>query len=231
MKKWVSLLVVLCSFLVALPIIAVGQPRIEIPGGTVHEFGTIYRGESVTHDFLVKNAGTDTLIISGVTASCGCTGTMLSTSRIVPDSASVLKVTFSSGLFSGHVQKSVLVASNDTKTPLLSLYIKSNVIQVLGFDPGSLIFNVSADSIYRSKVMVKNLIDKPIRVLSLEPRYTGLDVKMEKRLLKPGDSAEVSASLKEKGGFEGYRGGSVILKTDFEPQRDQSLNVMVALHK
>ena len=224
-------LLALTSLSIGLTIAASSQPKIEFPEGTTYDFGTIYKGQAVTHHFELKNSGKDTLLITGVSAGCGCTAALVASSRIPPDSSTELKVTFSSGAFSGAVQKTVAVGTNDPGTPNTTIYIKSTVIQILQFDPGALSFNVRADSLYESTVKVKNLSDKPIRILSVEPRFNGLEVKVNKNLIKAGESVELFASLRAKGGSEGYTGGDVILKTDFKPQPEHFLRVMVALHK
>lgn len=212
---------------------ALAQPKIEWPQGTEHDFGTIYKGQTVTHHFVIKNGGTDTLLITGVGAQCGCTAALVSSMRIPPDSTSEFKVSFSSWAFGGPVQKSVNVTSNDPKAPNSMIFIRSNVVPVLQFDPGSLTFNVRGDSLtlYHSSLKVKNMSGKPLRILSVDSRYDGLEVKLNRKFLKAGDSTEVQLSLKARGDFVGFRGGTIIFKTDFQAQPDHSFNVMVGAQK
>ncbi len=207
----------------------IAQPKIEFSGSTIHDFGNIYKGQQAVHLFAFKNAGTDTLIVTGVSAGCGCTAALVSSSRIPPDSVSDLKVSFSSGAFVGFVMKSVTVSSNDPKTPSLAVHVKATVIPILAFDPGSLVFNLTSDSLalYQSSLKIKNKSGRPLRFLSVEPRFPGLEVKLDKKFVKDGDSLELHATLKAKG-FKGFTGGEVFFKTDFEPMPDQGVQVMVA---
>ena len=58
------------------------SPKIEVVGGSSFDFGAIHRGEKVTHVFTIKNVGSDTLFIRNVTATCGCTAAVVSTSAV-----------------------------------------------------------------------------------------------------------------------------------------------------
>ena len=58
------------------------QPKIQVVGGTKIDLGSIYRGAVVERKVMLKNIGSDTLVVSRVDPSCGCTGTVVSNDHI-----------------------------------------------------------------------------------------------------------------------------------------------------
>ena len=228
MKANTSLLSIIFFLILAAGSQTLAQPKMEIPEGTTHDFGTIYKGQNVTHHFLIKNSGTDTLVINGVAAGCGCTAALVASRQVPPDSTTELNVTFSSGAFYGTTMKNVTLSTNDPKTPSTVVYIKSNVVSVLEAT-GSFVFNlVKADSLYRTTVKLKNVIDRPLKILSVSAGWRGVEAKIDKELIKPGESAELQVSLFYKGGWvRGITGGEVVLKTDFKPQPEHMFHVVV----
>jgi hypothetical protein len=94
---------------------------------TVHEFGTIHQGESVTHDFTFTNNGKTPLIITNAVGSCGCTVPEYPHDPVDPGKSGTIKVTFNSHGKSGHQEKSVTITTN-TVRGLGMLYIKGEVV-------------------------------------------------------------------------------------------------------
>lgn len=79
---------------------------------TTHDFGKLIDGEIVTYSFKFKNVGKSDLIISNVSASCGCTATDYIKEPVKPDGEGYLKVTFNSAGKLGFQSKTVTVAAN-----------------------------------------------------------------------------------------------------------------------
>ena len=93
----------------------VSQPKLKIPIGTKFSFGDIVLTSKVQKSVVLKNIGKDTLDISNVHATCGCTAAMLSNNRIAPRDSGMLNITFDASRFSGTVQKGVTFNTNDPK--------------------------------------------------------------------------------------------------------------------
>ena len=94
---------------------------------TLHDFGTVIEGEKVTYSFKFKNAGRSDLLISTVSASCGCTATKYSKEPVKPGEDGVVTVTFDSRRRKGFQNKSVTVAAN-TQPNKIVLRIKAKVM-------------------------------------------------------------------------------------------------------
>ena len=86
-------------------------PNIEMLE-TSYNFGEIQQGESVTHDFILKNTGDADLIISAAKGSCGCTVPEWPKKPIAKGEEATIKVTFNSAGKSGKQNKTVTLVRN-----------------------------------------------------------------------------------------------------------------------
>tara|TARA_B110000259_G_scaffold3709_1_gene4280 strand:- start:571 stop:1026 length:456 start_codon:yes stop_codon:yes gene_type:complete len=101
-------------------------PNIEMLE-TSYNFGEIQQGESVTHDFILKNTGEADLIISAAKGSCGCTVPQWPKTPIAKGEEAAIKVTFNSAGRSGKQNKTVTLVTNAIPNTKV-LTINGNVI-------------------------------------------------------------------------------------------------------
>lgn len=78
----------------------------------IFDFGKIVQGESVQHEFKLKNTGKSPLIISNATATCGCTVPQVPGEPVLPGKEGVIKVIFNSEGKMGMQDKVITVTSN-----------------------------------------------------------------------------------------------------------------------
>ena len=86
-------------------------PKIEMLEDSF-DFGEMQQGESVTHDFVLKNIGGANLIISAAKGSCGCTVPEWPKEPIEKEEEVIIKVTFNSAGKSGKQNKTVTLVTN-----------------------------------------------------------------------------------------------------------------------
>ena len=101
-------------------------PKIEMLE-TSFDFGEMQQGESVTHDFVLKNIGEGNLIISAAKGSCGCTVPEWPKEPIAQGEEATIKVTFNSAGKSGKQNKTVTLVTNAIPNTKV-LTINGNVI-------------------------------------------------------------------------------------------------------
>lgn len=94
---------------------------------TEHDFGRVIQGEKITYNFKFKNTGTGDLIITRVSASCGCTAPAFTRDPVKPGDNGVVRVTFDSENRMGFQNKIVTVVSN-SQPANQNLRIKAQVI-------------------------------------------------------------------------------------------------------
>lgn len=90
---------------------AAGTGKIEFVE-TAFDFGQVKEGEVVEHVYTFNNTGTSPIILSRVSASCGCTTPSYTQTPILPGKSGEIKVSFDSNGQVGKQQKIVTVVSN-----------------------------------------------------------------------------------------------------------------------
>lgn len=91
-----------------------------------YDFGTINEGQVVEHIFKFTNNGQAPLVISNITASCGCTSPDWSKAPVKPGDEGFVKVVFNSASKSGTQAPTVSIQANTNPT-LTRLRLKGSV--------------------------------------------------------------------------------------------------------
>lgn len=78
----------------------------------IHDFGRLSAGESVSYSFHFRNTGNADLILSGASATCGCTVADYPKERIAPGGEGYVTVTFKSAGKSGQQFQEVTLVCN-----------------------------------------------------------------------------------------------------------------------
>lgn len=77
-----------------------------------YDFGQITEGDQVSYDFSFKNTGTEPLIITGATATCGCTVPNYPKEPIAPNGEGKITVKFDSKGKGGMQNKVITITAN-----------------------------------------------------------------------------------------------------------------------
>lgn len=114
MNKYIT--VIACLFLFLGTMVAQNSDKrgaVITAEKTEFDFGTIKEVNGVvTHIFTIKNEGNAPLVITRVSASCGCTKPEFSTEPIAPGKESKIKVSYNPAGRPGQFTKSIAVYSN-----------------------------------------------------------------------------------------------------------------------
>lgn len=78
----------------------------------IHDFGTVERGEKLSHIFNFKNNGNENLLVKNITSSCGCTVAKWTRNELVPGGKGEIEVTFDTVGKSGKQVKTVTIETN-----------------------------------------------------------------------------------------------------------------------
>src|SRR5512140_2601216 len=126
----------------AAPPTAQAQPA-AVPAGEAPEMvlketefdaGNVNKGDLIKHDFAVENKGKGTLEITHVQPACGCTVTEFD-KQIAPGKSGKITATVNTSNFSGPIQKTISVTTNDAKLANFQLTIKATVKSILNVEP------------------------------------------------------------------------------------------------
>jgi hypothetical protein len=114
-------------------------PRIEIPE-PVFQFGWRDNSATVTNRFVLKNTGDATLQITDIRVSCGCSRATPERRVLDPGEETALDVRTNLQGFNGPIRKSVIVASNDPRSPYCTLWIKGEARASACLEPSAFSF-------------------------------------------------------------------------------------------
>lgn len=122
-------LVLSLGILLIAAVTSFAAPRLEV-SELLYDFGVVTEGTEVAHDFLLKNAGDEDLVIASVRPDCGCTTTTLSSSTLPPLREVRLSVRFSTVGYGGSsVEKRVTLETNDPQAPRAVLTLRGTVVK------------------------------------------------------------------------------------------------------
>ena len=115
------------------------QPAISFD--SMHfDFGKISPDKKVSHKFKVLNKGTAVLNITGVNPSCGCTYIAPAKWSLTPGESTDIEAIFNPTGYRGPVRKSLVVISNDPKTPSQTLTFEAEIVQEINLKSNVIFF-------------------------------------------------------------------------------------------
>ena len=150
-------------------------------------FGSVERGEVLSHDFLFTNVGKGDLKIQGVHSSCGCAATEIDQGKVyAPGEKGTLRVKFNTANFSGKLSKSLTIMTNQRSRSLRVLRLKVNVRNYISVNPPLVDFDeMHSDLVSHRRIHIKSLNKKELKVLGA----------------KHSDKMDVQLSDDNKGGW------------------------------
>lgn len=179
--------------------VAIGQPRFHIVEGLEPNFGKIVTNEPAHYTLHIQNTGTDTLIISDVSSSCGCTGAMAATDHIPPDGEGDLRITFNPEQYKGVVRKGVSFETNDPDSSHVHLNFTVNIEKVLTIDQEYLTFaDARIDSQATEELVLTNASNAPVKILSTGSSSEYVEVSPNKAVIEPNKDLTLSCILRAK---------------------------------
>jgi hypothetical protein len=165
-------------------------PSLAIEDGTFNA-GTVPQGQPLRHDFRISNRGDQTLEITAVEPSCGCTTTGEWPHTLTPGASGAIPVMIDTTGFSGSVEKSIEIVSNDAVHPRLLLQVTADVWTPLHVTPAAMIFPALADpgSPVSRTAHIRNQTTEPVTLA--EPVSDNPAFKPELKTITPGREYEL----------------------------------------
>lgn len=104
-----------------------------------HDFGTLEKGKPATYEFTFTNTTKETILITNVRPSCGCTAANYTKTPIKPGEKGMVAATYNAAN-PGAFTKSITVTTSDSETPK-SLTIKGKVEAPAAEQPAKTVAN------------------------------------------------------------------------------------------
>ena len=230
-------LIIQFAFLLLLPALLIAQeeslaPKLLVQPARDHDFGDISHRDKPEHRFDLENISPDTIRITHVKSSCGCTAAMINDSVLAPGAKAGISVKFYPPRdASGIIHKSIVVYLEGNNRPETLLRITANLLSDFSLSTKKLDIGTVA---FRTPVTVyfeiTNTSKEPRDIvniqsgLAIEGRDSNEnfvhpipmnDVKIspQKRLLPPGDRMKVAVTFtpQQRGRI---MGSAIITTTD-----------------
>lgn len=129
MNKFILLSILLLSVM-SLAACA-GAPALTLETTNL-SLGDVVNGEIANHDVMVKNTGSESLVVESVSTSCGCTTATLEPLTIEPGASGVLHIELDSGAhgpeLTGPLVRQVFITSNDPQQPEAQVELTVNIL-------------------------------------------------------------------------------------------------------
>lgn len=219
MKKFSALMIL--AFMTAS--IAFAQPALEVVGGDTYDWGQVQAKDSpLKAKIQLKNSGNETLNISKVKPTCGCTTAPLDKDKLEPGEIATLNVTLNVSHYSGNVTKSIRVHSNDPSASTKYIKLKANVFVPVEFFPKHMNFaamKVGKEAV--GKIVLKNKTDADIKILNVRPSSEEITTNLEEGLIIPAHK-DFTVEAKYMPSKSGRVHGKVYLKTDSQDAQNVS---------
>mgnify|MGYP001331357754 CR=1 FL=1 len=202
------------------------QLQIEQPD---FPFGEILQGDRVNHVFTFTNTGDQTLVVSKVKSSCGCTAALLSEREIQAGQQGEVRVSFNSTRFRGKVSKTVYLYTNDPANRMQQLHLRGMVKVEVDVVPAQLRLGpVKAGQTIDGIIRIINRSGEELEVRELKPTMNNVDLSLQGGTVQPGETLEVTISMKTAPG-ESRRNGYVLGKTDNPRQPELRIPVFLTV--
>ena len=178
----------------------------------VFDAGRVDQGTTVTHDFIVRNTGDETLLITRVDAAWGCALADFDPA-IAPGGSGKISLAIKTDAYSSPIQKGAKVFSNDPDNREALIRIKAHVVNYLTVSPPTVYTRKSNDAFTDAVATIATDREPP---LELEVASFTIPEKVEYTIdeIIKGKTFKVKFHQVQKSD-EAYR-GLLILKTNYK---------------
>jgi hypothetical protein len=210
-----------------------GDPKIEIVGGDTIDWGSVAPG-TLKKVVKITNTGGDTLKITEVKPSCGCTTAPLDKKVLPPGDTASMEVSVDVAHSSGEVSKHMTISSNDSTRPQISVTLRANLVRAITVEPSffPVPSNAKAGEEVATSVAIRNTSAGPVsigppRLADAAEALVRFDM-TSPVVLKPGDSTTLVAHVRAL--KPGATTTTVLVPTDNKdmPTVDVALTIHVA---
>jgi hypothetical protein len=142
-------------------------PKIEFEK-LEHDFGSVGPGTNNLCEFRFTNAGNSTLKIGEITKTCGCTPFSLEKKEYAPGESGILKVGYFSEQLRGQTAKQLIIHSNDSANPEITLAVKANIMMQVDYEPKTLNLLLKQENANCPQLTLTSIDNQPFSITSFK---------------------------------------------------------------
>jgi len=211
--------------LVAITVVGFCQPKISVDKTKI-DMGVIYNGEMKKARIVIKNIGSDSLNIVGVTTFCGCTTAKRPKDYLRRGEQDAVEVEFNSTGYRGRVEKHVNIVTNDPTAPTTEVTLVGDVIEELQpVGTASVIWfgAVPIGKEVTQSVTFKNVSGKVMTLTGYKSSSPDITVLFGQRTVLPADTIRMNFKVTPR--KTDYVSEQVLLETDSKKQSQVPVRV------
>jgi len=169
---------------------------------TMWDFGYVPKTGTVSHTYIIKNTGSDTLIIVKVRPDCGCTTTPMTQRRLSPNEATEMKIFFDPRkVVTNEVVKKLQIISNDPDNPISEAQFTAKIgltSSLIKLSPTEFNFDTLTLGAEGSRtITVENISKEQLSISTLEVPGEYVDYSIGNKVIKPGEIIQLVAKLRK----------------------------------
>ncbi|MCC6512100.1 MAG: DUF1573 domain-containing protein [Pirellulaceae bacterium] len=165
-------------------------PKVEVPGGTTHDFGTMQQGSKKTHTFVFKNIGDAPMRLDVLGSSCRCTIGTLADSLLNPGEETGVTLEWKATGVLDEFSQTATIGTTDPEHRQVLLSVKGIVARTVLVEPPSI--NLGDVSVAQGAVRTAYVFgygDIPLEVKSVtwgdEKNANMVDIKVSPMEIDP----------------------------------------------
>lgn len=144
-------------------------PKVEVVGGTSHDFGTMQQGSSKSHAFTFRNIGTAPMELEVAGSSCRCTIGKLTKSSLAPGEETEVALQWKATGVLDKFSQTATIATNDPEHSQVLLSVKGIVARTVLIEPPSITLgDVSVSEGVARSAFVFGYGEEPLEVKNVE---------------------------------------------------------------
>ncbi len=240
MKRILILLLAFVSISIAQ--VPKDKPLIWSPN-RIHNFGDLREGQIVSHNFKIFNRGGDTLRITKLRSSCGCTVVNVGNKVLAPGDSTLIRATFNTHNKRGIQRKTIFVLSNDPYTPRLkftlnaTVYGKTDNIDMIKKGPKLKLQTyqiqlgaIEPGTVKKTRIKYKNVGKYPLSIQQLKTSCNCIKVIPNKLKLQPNEIGVAEIMIDTKG-LQGSLARTVMFYSNDPLDSIQMLTIFFSIKK
>jgi hypothetical protein len=188
-------LIILTLLFLPITVFAQNGPKFDIPGGETINTGNHIRNVEVKYEIKFNNSGDDTLKITYVSTTCGCSSALVSSNALLPGEEGSINFIFN-GIGMGMVTKSVVVSTNEAVGNSHQINMVMNMVDPVSLKPASIITEGKVGDEIKQTASMFNSLSKIISITEITSNSPVVKVSSDKTEIGIGETASFDISIK-----------------------------------
>ncbi len=154
---------------------------------TTHDFRTVGRGTAAEHYFEFQNLYEETVHVSAVRSSCGCTTPTVSKDTVATHETAAIVAKFNTSTFIGSKAATITVVFDQPFYAEVQLQVRGNIRTDITFDPAEMDFGEAKSGESKARaIKIKHRGDPGWRIQDVRSHCSDLSVKLSPPQIQPG---------------------------------------------